>query len=517
MNAEIILKNPRSIVIEITDYGNYETEETYEIRINDKHIMRSNKAVQTIDSLKPDTDYSLTIIFREESQTIKFHTNEEFVTLNVKSFGAAGDGIQDDTVHIQAAINSCPLKGRVYLPKGTYRVSTIFLKDNLYIDIDKEAVLSAFTEKEKFPVLPGTIESYDEKTEYILGTWEGNPLPMYAGIITGINVSNVVISGGGVIDGNAGESNWWGYKREKGMPFRPRLIYLNHCDNITIHGIKVQNSPAWTIHPYFSNKVRLIDLYIENPEDSPNTDGIDPESCSEMEILGVYFSVGDDCIAIKSGKIYMGAKYKTPCENIIIRNCFMKNGHGAVTIGSEMAGGVKNILVKNCKFYNTDRGLRIKTRRGRGKAAIIDNIELDNIIMDEVKTPFAINSFYFCDPDGHTEYVRTKKCLPVDDRTPEIKSLRFQNIKADNCHVAAFFLYGLPEKKIEKIELKNIQVSYSNAPREGYPEMLEEIEPVSGMGLYANNIIELVLEDVIITGQMGDAFIIENVDNVREE
>jgi polygalacturonase len=190
----------------------------------------------------------------------------------------------------------------------------------------------------------------------------------------------------------------------------------------------------------------------------------------------------------------------------------MNKGHGAVTIGSEMSGGVNNLTVRDCLFLNTDRGLRIKTRRGRGKDAVLDQIVFENIRMNHVLTPFAVNSFYFCDPDGHTEYVRTKEKLPADERTPLIKKLVFQNIVANNCHVAAFFIYGLPEQKIERVEIKNVKVTYAAEPKKGYPEMLEDIEAVSKLGLYANNIRELILSEVLLEGQEGEPYIIENVD-----
>ena len=112
---------------------------------------------------------------------------------------------------------------------------------------------------------------------------------------------------------------------------------------MTLQGVTFCNSPSWTLHPYFSNDLKFIGVTVQNPSDSPNTDGLDPESCKNVEILGVRFSLGDDCIAVKSGKIYMGKKHKTPSENIHIRQCLMENGHGAVTLGSEMAGGVVNL------------------------------------------------------------------------------------------------------------------------------------------------------------------------------
>ncbi|WP_099468696.1 glycoside hydrolase family 28 protein [Konateibacter massiliensis] len=517
MNAELIFFNARTAVFELTGAGRFKTKQPYELFINGEFYIESSKAVQSVSDLKPDTKYLFEIKSGGEIEKISFHTQKEYVTLEVEKFGAKGDGIQDDTSFIQTAINCCPKGGRVYIGKGIYKITSLFLKDDLNIELGKDAVLSAFTEKEKFSIIPGTIESYDETEDYNLGSWEGNPLPTYASILNGIYVKNVTITGEGTLDGNGSVDNWWSYKREKGMPFRPKMLFLNHCENVVVQGITIKNSPSWTLHPYFSDNLKFIDLKIQNPANSPNTDGMDPESCKNVDIIGVHFTVGDDCIAIKSGKIYMGAKFKTPCENMLIQNCFMERGHGAVTIGSEMAGGVKNLLVKDCVFFDTDRGLRIKTRRGRGKDAILDNIVFEDIEMDEVKTPFVINNFYFCDPDGRTWYVRTKEKQPIDERTPEIRSLIFKNIKAYNCHFAAFFLYGLPEQKIRQVSLENIEVTYAKNAQAGYPAMMEELEPVSRLGLYANNIEQLEVKNVIIEGCDGEPFQVEHVDRYKKE
>lgn len=514
---EMIWIGSRSAVLERTGAGKYKTDQNYQIYLDGSFYMESEKAVQTITNLKPDTTYTLGIKNGEKIETLVFQTKYEYVTLDITDFGAKGDGIQDDTIFIQAAINCCPNDSRVYIPKGIYKVSTLFLKDNLQIEFAKGAILLAENQKEKFPIMPGMIESYDETSEYNLGSWEGNPLSAYTSIVTGIHVSNVVICGEGVLDGNASEDNWWGADLVRKAPFRPRMLYLKGCKNVVMQGLTIRNSPSWTLHPYFSDDLKFIDLTIENPHNSPNTDGMDPESCKNVDIIGVHFSVGDDCIAIKSGKIYMGAKYKKPCENITIRNCYMENGHGAVVIGSEMSGGVINLLVKDCVFYNTDRGLRIKTRRGRGKDAILDQIVFEDIDMDEVKTPFVINSFYFCDPDGHTQYVRCKEKLPVDERTPKLRNMSFRNIKAKNCHFAACFFYGLPEEKIEEIELSNIEITYAKEAKIGYPAMMEEIAPVSKMGLYANNIKILKVKNVSIQGCINEPFQIINVDDYKKE
>lgn len=520
METKLIFKNARCAVIELQDGGIFETEHTYQICVNGEPVKETNRVITSIYDLKPDMEYQVEIMLDGRNEgSLSFRTDTEFVTLNVRDFGAKGDGENDDTLFIQAAIMACPQNSRVLIPAGVYRITSLFLKDDVSIELEKDAVLSAFTDRKRFPVLKGLISSYDETDEYNLGTWEGNPLPMFSAIVTGINVRNVTIYGQGTIDGNASraEDNWWYQPKVKNIAFRPRMIFLNHCENVTVQGIQVQNSPSWNIHPYFSDHLKFIDLRVLNPKDSPNTDGLDPESCQDVEITGVYFSLGDDCIALKSGKIYMGAKYKRPSRDIVIRQCCMRDGHGSITVGSEMAGGVRDIQVRDCLFLHTDRGLRIKTRRGRGKDAVIDGILFENIKMDHVMTPFVINCFYYCDPDGHTEYVRTKETLPVDDRTPAIRKLEFRNIDAGNCHVAAAYFYGLPEQKIEQVVMEHVRVSYAEDARAGVPAMMDGInEQTCRQGIYANNICELVLHDVRIEGQDGPAVETANIDRLDE-
>lgn len=515
MEIRIIYKNARCAVIEICDGGIYHTRETWKVYLNGREMMETDKVITSLYHLTPDTQYELTVENASGQRAMAyFSTDYEFVTLNVKDFGAKGDGLQDDTIFIQAAIMACPPHSRVLIPEGTYRITSLFLRDGVKIELDQGAVLSADTDRRHFPVFKGMIQSYDEEGEYNLGTWEGNPLPMYTAIITGVNVKDAVIYGQGTIEGNAGfdEDNWWYNPKVMRGAFRPRMIFLERCDQVVLQGITVQNSPSWNIHPYFSSNLRFLDLQVLNPKNSPNTDGLDPESCRGVEIAGVYFSLGDDCIAVKSGKIYMGSTYKQPCEDIMIRQCCMRDGHGSITIGSEMAGGVKNLTVRDCLFLHTDRGLRIKTRRGRGKDAIIEGILFENISMDHVMTPFVINCFYFCDPDGHTEYVRTKEALKVDERTPDIRSLTFRKIEASNCHVAAAYMYGLPEQKIRRVVMEDVHVTYAENPLQGQPAMMEGCdEKTCRQGLYANNIEHLVLRNVRIKGQEGKAIETEHI------
>lgn len=518
MDIKLIMKSARSAVIEIADGGTYLTKEAYKILLNGELVKTAETVITSLFGLKPETEYEVTVEKEDgsEKESLHFTTDYEFVTLNVREFGAKGDGVQDDTKYIQAAILACPKKSRVLVPKGIYRITSLFLKSDINLEIAKGAELRADTERFAYPKLPGLIQSYDEKDEYNLGSWEGNPLPMFAGIITGIDVEHVLIYGEGVINGSGSRENWWKNPKVMVGAFRPRMFFINHCRKITLQGVKFCNSPSWTLHPYFSDDLKFYNLIIENPSDSPNTDGLDPESCKDVEIAGVRFSLGDDCIAVKSGKIYMGKKHKKPSENIHIRQCLMENGHGAVTIGSEMAGGVKNLTVEECLFRHTDRGLRIKTRRGRGEDAVLDKIAFKKIDMDHVMTPFVVDSFYFCDPDGKTEYVQSREVMPVDDRTPCIKRMDFEDINARNCHVAAAYFDGLPEQKIEEIRMENITVTYAEDPKCDVPSMSAGVEPCSLKGIWANNVKKLKLKNVSITGQEGEAIVLSGVDKLEE-
>lgn len=510
MKFEIILTTARSIVIELKETGYYHTDD-YEIHINGLTYMTSNKMVQTIPNLAPDTSYKMNLKRGDlVSETLEFRTSYEFVTLNVRDFGARGDGVTDDTKFIQAAILSCPENSRVYIPEGTYKFTNLFLKSNLILEIGKNATLSAIVDKKNHPILPGRIESYDETSEYLLGSFEGNPLDTYASLLTGIGVENVLVHGEGTIDGCGDFDNWWNVELRKQDPAtRPKMLFLHKCSHVILQGITVTNSPCWNLHPFFSEDLTFIDLTIKSPAASHNTDGINPESCTNVDIIGVYFSVGDDCIAIKSGKIYMGKKFKRPSKNILIRHCYMKKGHGAVTIGSEIGAGVDNIEVRNCFFDDTDRGLRIKTRRGRGEDSILNGITFETIKMDHVRTPLVVNSFYFCDPDGKTDYVASKDPYPVDERTPSIKKLVFRNIICTNCHVAGVYMYGLPEKKIESIEMENIHITYAENAIPGTAAMMIGCEEGSKQGIFIRNVEDLSMKNVIVEGNVGEAFDIE--------
>ena len=517
MKVELIFKTARSATLLLADGGKYHTTRPYRLTLNGIDRGITDVVITNLFGLKPDEEYELEVAPADgsaEPAVLTFRTEPETFTLNVRALGAKGDGTTDDTLALQTAINACPENGRVLVPKGVYVFTCLFLKSGLRMELMKDAVLMNDGRTDKLPILPGVTQSYDEQDEYILGSWEGNPLDQHVSLITGLYAKDVILYGEGTIDGNASVDGWWNKSRIRVAPFRPKMLFLNHCEDVTVQGLLFANSPCWTLHPYFSKNVAFYGTEVHNPADSPNTDGIDPESVDGLKIYGAKLYTGDDCVAIKAGKIYMGRTYKSPSQNITIRHSLLRRGHGSITIGSEIAGGAKNVLIESCVFDGTDRGLRIKTRRGRGKDSVIDDITFRDIEMDGVMTPVVVNSFYFCDPDGHSSYVQDRGAKPVDERTPEIGRLTFENIDCRDCHAAAAWIDGLPEKKIREIVMRDVKMAFANDAKPALPAMAEGIDECRKRGLYITNAETVVLENVHITGYEGEELYAENVDKI---
>jgi polygalacturonase len=225
----------------------------------------------------------------------------------------------------------------------------------------------------------------------------------------------------------------------------------------------------------------------------------------------VHFSTGDDCISIKAGKISLAKSHPAPTRRIRISNCLMENGHGAVVLGSEMSSGIYDVEARDCLFVGTDRGLRLKTRRGRGKRAIIDGVKLNNIHMDRVGVPFVINSFYWCDPDGKEFWIGDRNKRPVDDGTPTLRNVSIKDVVCENTTVSAGFVLGLPERPVTDIRIENYRVRFDPNAKPGEPDMAAGIELVAREGFRLHNVRKLKMKGVEIEGADGPTLIKENV------
>lgn len=416
---------------------------------------------------------------------------------NLVDFGAVGDGISSCTDIFKYVIDKCSRDGggTIYIPSGKYLTGAIFLKSNMNLYIEAGAEILFSNNINEYPI--------------VNSRWEGVKRDVYASCIYAENEENISITGQGTLNGQG--DFWWKIFREKQNEYpRPKLISPDNCKNILIEGVKLINSPSWTINPICCENVTIDKVTIINPYDSPNTDGIDPESCYNVHISNCHIDVGDDCIAVKAGT--EDTKEKIPCKNIVITNCTMVHGHGGVVLGSEMSGGIINVTISNCVFNGTDRGIRLKSRRGRG--GIVEDIRINNIIMENVLCPFVANLYYYCGPKGKDKYVWDKSPYPITDETPAFRRLHFSNITAKKVSAAAGYFYGLPEMYIEDVTFDNVLISIDTEGAEAFPAMLANIEPMSQKGFFISNASNVVFNNVIIEKHKDSAFYIENSNNI---
>lgn len=311
--------------------------------------------------------------------------------MNILDYAASVPTPADWTAAFQQAIADLRTRGggTLIVPAGDYPTGAIRLYDNMTLHIESGAVLRFHQDASAFPLI-------DLEFEGIAGL-------AHQPCIYAEHAKNVTITGYGTLDGQG--SYWWTRQRAgQNVHPRPYLVCFNHCEHVTLENVTLTNSPAWTVHPLYCRNVVIRGLNIKNPADSPNTDGIDPDGCQDVRIHDCTIDVGDDCIAIKSGT--EDTPNRQVCERIIISNCHFLHGHGGVVLGSEMSGGIRNVVVSSCVFYETDRGIRLKTRRGRG--GTVEGIQLNNLVMEKVMCPFVFNMYYFCGANGKMKHVWDK-------------------------------------------------------------------------------------------------------------
>ncbi len=393
---------------------------------------------------------------------------------NVVEYGAVGEGKTLCTRAIQKAVKACVAVGggTVYFPAGKYLSGAIFLKSNVTLHIGQGATLLASTDFEDFPPLKPGWQVLSDDTRR-------------SSLITGLDLENIAITGRGTLNGQ-GKPWWQALRKDKDKKKgekkilthgRPRVINLYRCRNVLIQGVTIVDSPSWTVHLVGCENVVVEGISIINPEDSPNTDGINPESCRNVRISNCFIDTGDDCITLKSGRDEEGRLKAKPTENVTIVNCVMYKGHGAVVIGSEMSGGVRNVTASNIVCVGTDRAVRIKSTRGRG--GVVENIRYSNFVVEDVREPIYITSFYTkTDPE------------PVSERTPVFRDIAISHFTIKNSPCLAKIL-GLPEMPIQGLRITDMVAS-------------------TDVGLFCDNAVGLGLHNVRVATGKGPALHFKN-------
>ena len=409
---------------------------------------------------------------------------------NVADYGAKGDGATNATSSIRAAVQAAKAAGggTVYVPAGKYITGPIDLVSNLVLDIDAGAVLQFDPSFAPMSYTKGRMEGTDCIT----------PVPL----IGGHDLENVTIRGRGTI--TTENAKWLAAARQqtdarsiwvqtlqainlkKPLPednfqkaapaLRPSFIRTMNSKNVLIEGIHIVGSSMWTIHILYSENVTIRGVVIETFPGA-NTDGIDIDSSKDVRISDCYLDTGDDAICLKSGKDTDGLRVNRPTENVAITNCTVHHGHGVVVLGSETSGGIRNVVASNMVAEGTEKGVRIKSTRGRG--GLMENIRFDHWTMEGVAEAINVTNYYTRAPEE-----------PVSERTPIFRNIAVSNMTIRNSPVI-INIEGLPEMPVSGLQISNIIAS-------------------GKAGMKAYNTVGLEVHNVQVNPDNGPAFLIRD-------
>jgi polygalacturonase len=411
---------------------------------------------------------------------------------NILDYGARNDGSASATAAIRSAIQAAKAAGggTVYVPAGQYVTGPIELVSNLVFEIDAGAVLRFVASREGLTYTKGRLE----------GTECLTPVPL----IGGHDLENVTIRGRGTIttdnvqwmnlarqpDAAAARTVWTGILKaldlkqpvpqedfQKAAPsLRPSFIRTMESKNILIDGIHIVGSSMWVIHILYSQQVVIRNVIIETFP-GVNTDGIDIDSSQDVLISNCYLDTGDDAICLKSGKDADGLRVNRPTANVAITNCTVHHGHGAVVLGSETSGGMHNIVASNIVCQGTQKGVRIKSTRGRG--GVIENVRFDHWTMDSVDEAINVTNYYTNSPEE-----------PVSQRTPVFRNIAISNMTINHSPLM-INIEGLPEMPVTGLQISNVIAS-------------------GKVGMRAHDTLAMELHNVQVNPEVGPAFLVRD-------
>lgn len=397
----------------------------------------------------------------------------------ITKFGAVGDGKTLNTEAFKKAITECNKKGggRVVVPKGEFLTGAIHLKSNVNLHVSKGATLKFSTNPKDYMPIVHT-------------RWEGMELMHLSPLIYAYEQTNIAITGEGTLDGQGKSFFWkWHGKPEYGgnpdlinqrparaklykmmdenVPvkerifggetdyLRPQFIQPYKCKNVLIEGVRIIDSPMWEVHPVLCENVTIRKLTIISH--GPNNDGCDPESCKDVLIEDCLFDTGDDCIAIKSGRNNDGRRINVPSENIIVRNCIMKEGHGGITVGSEISGGFRNLFAENNRLDSPDLWTALRVKNNASRGGRIENLYFRNTTIGQVSRAVVEIDFNY-EEGAKGEYIPLVRNYVVENLTCT-KGNRAVDLQGlDNAPIFDVVLKNCTFNEIEKSSIvKNVK------------------------------------------------------------
>ncbi len=373
---------------------------------------------------------------------------------DLRDHGGVADGKTLNTRAFARAIEACAKAGggRVIVPPGRWLTGTIHLKSRVNLHLQEGATVLFSTNPEDY--LP-----------VVWVRWAGFECMNYSPLIYARDCENIAVTGRGTLDGQG--ARWWYWARQQtknaerlyqmtieNVPvekrvfatpkdsMRPQLFQPINCTNVLLDGVTILSGPFWTVQFVYCDRVIARNLTIRTS--GANNDGINADSCRNVLIEDCDLSTGDDCICLKSGLNEEGRRIGRPTENVVVRRCVTRAGHGGFVIGSDMSGGVRNVLVYDCDFLGTAIGVRMKSARGRG--GVVENIwcrdiRMRNISGDAIRIETAYNAWFGSERGA----------------APTFRNLSFADIKV-NVSSTAITIDGLPEQPIETVVFRNLDM-----------------------------------------------------------
>jgi polygalacturonase len=382
------------------------------------------------------------------------------VTLNIRDFGAKGDGMTKDTAAIQQALDRCWVLGggEVLAPAGNYLTGAVALRPGTFLRLDKEATIVGSPDFADYPVAQVR--------------WEGKWIQGRVGLIYALGADHIGVGGPGKVMGNPA----LGGRPNAQSPLRhPALIEPIGCNDIRFEDFSTDYRLMWSVHPTNCENVSIRNLTIRST--GGNGDGIDIDSCRHVRIEGCDISTGDDCIAIKSGRGSEAYALLQTTEDVLITNCTLADSiFACIGIGSETSGGIRNVRIEHCKFTHAQTfAVYIKSRVGRG--AFIEDISADDLDVSGTRQGFLrINAL--------SSGIQDEAPVPGDEGIPTLRSFKFSNVRVKDCPQLADATGIHPSKPLDGFSLTNVTGNCAK-------------------GVALANIRNAVIRDVNVTGVSG--------------
>lgn len=385
--------------------------------------------------------------------------------LNVRDFGATGDGHTKDTLAIQLALDRCNVLGggEVLVPAGEYLTGALALRSNTVLRIDSGASLLGSPDLSDYPIAEVR--------------WEGKWIKGYIGFISATEAENVTITGAGKVIGN--NAILGRVDRRTGMR-HPALIEFVSCRNVLLEDCFTSQNGMWSIHPVYCDHLTIRNLTVNS-----GADGIDVDSCRYVVIDGCTFNTADDCISLKSGRGEEGNVINRPTEDVRISNCTFRDRRWAcIGIGSETSAGIRKVRVEHCKCLGAGTyAIYIKSRPGRG--AFIEDISMNDLEVSGARQGFL--RLNFASSGKQDEFP-----VPGMKGLPEVAGFRFANIKLQNIPVLVEATEIDPRKPLRGFSLTNVSGA-------------------CGKGIFLAHIRDAILRNIAVTGYAGSLLNIHDV------